>query len=301
MREIQCLCHVCVCMWARSWCIMLQPCFVRLWVLCEYDRDRVFERETGSQLCILAQMIENAAVHICRASVSAWFVWFKRQSAPFCERRRAKHKSSSKKTIVPRLPEKTKFRDDVQFTNWDAPLNPNLSWTGFDKFGPHIDVGLAQSHIVFMFRLQTFCRTHAIVCALAKQQRQLPACWSWTTFLFYWMLSKLKISPEYNVLHVSSFCSLVIYRNTYTDVIMLRFSFVPISSPSALTCIGCVHKPKMKFNSIKTKKKKQQKNEKTVNEKKKKKKNKTHILVEICNQAKDTWNKFMHAGEPRVS
>lgn len=58
-------------------------------------------------------------------------------------------------------------------------------------------------------------------------------------------------------------------------------------------------KNEIQFN--KNEKKKQQKNEKTVNEKKKKKKNKTHILVEICNQAKDTWNKFMHAGEPRVS
>lgn len=43
------------------------------------------------------------------------------------------------------------------------------------------------------------------------------------------------LARTHNVLHVSSFCSLVIYRNTYTDVIMLRFFFVPFSLPSALT------------------------------------------------------------------
>lgn len=187
-----------------------------------------------------------------------WFVGFKRQSAPLVyDVGRSTNHHPRKRLSWGYQKNENSWQCAIHQLRRATKYIQCVSWTRFDKFGPQIDVGcwlwaLCLCNVnVSTHTCDYLCigeTTTTIACP------SLP-CWSWTTFLFYWMFSMLKISPEHNVLHVSSF---LFARNLLQSI--YGRNHVKISLCSVLDALGtplvwdaCANR---KWNSIQSKRKK---------------------------------------------
>lgn len=124
-EENGCVWCVCVCVWVGPWYIMLQSCIMYS-IQC---RPCLWMYECASSNCAfckcpisfmrfrhfrLIQMTND------KRRVSMPFVWMTSDEVQIIVR--------EKRLSWGYYTENTKFRDNVQFTNWNAQLNSNLLW-----------------------------------------------------------------------------------------------------------------------------------------------------------------------------